>query len=170
MEKREGEVVFETSLEALHEGFEDSAAVNKEHDSLHTHLPQEAPSDQQKESHDVQVTSPDTHVTTTSTLALTHLTNDILTYSSQVATTTQQEESGSVSKSKWLRSSSGDGIPRSASPMAVNRVFKVVFLGEKIHREGGREGGRERVRDVHVHCMYDTCMCVQVTVVWGRRL
>lgn len=75
--------------------------------------------------------SHDNHVPETNTsTALSHLTNDILTYSSQVAMTTTDNAS-SVSQSTWLPSSHGDTL-RPSSPMAVNRVFKVVFLGQPI--------------------------------------
>ena len=78
--------------------------------------------------------SHDNHVTESNTsTALSHLTNDILTYSSQVAMTTTDNTS-SVSQSTWLPSSHDNALhPPSSSSLTVNRVFKVVFLGQLAH-------------------------------------
>ena len=119
------------------EGFESrpSSRVMKEvsttpRDNLHTELSGQE-SSRRDGSHDTHVTSSGSHVTGSepANTALSHLTNDILTYSNQVAMTTTDSTS-SASQSTWLPSSRDD-ILRPSSPMAVSRVFKVVFLGKK---------------------------------------
>ena len=100
-----------------------------ENTNLHTELFQRdtSPSGPDK-SRDTHVTPPDDHETSPepNNTALSHLTNDILTYSAQVSRTTGDN----ASQTPWLQSSQNEDL-RPSSPMAVNRVFKVVFLGEK---------------------------------------
>ena len=128
------------SLNPQSEGFEShpsSLVITKEmsealRTNLHMELSEQTPSprpDERDETHDPPVTPPDSHMTNSepSDTAISHLTNDILTYSSQVAMTAP-DITASVSQSTWLPSSRD--ILRPTSPMAVNRVFKVVFLGK----------------------------------------
>ena len=129
-EREEGrgteEAQVEASLDSQFEGFESrpsSRVVMKDNsdptnDNLQKELAQQEHS--QKESHDSHVTTSG-HTDT----ALSHLTNDILTYSNQVAMTTA---GNMATQSSWLPPR--DDALRPSSPMAVNRVFKVIFLGE----------------------------------------
>ena len=149
-EEEEGEVEsplksIGNSKEPMVEGFESrpsSLVVSKEHAdalqaTLHMELSQQTtlpPGERAEKSHDSHVSS-----SQVSSSALSHLTNDILTYSAQVAM--YPEKSESVSEATWLQSQD-DGI-RPTSPMAVSRVFKVVFLGE---RKEGMEGRRKEGR------------------------
>ena len=122
------------SKESLKEGFESrpsSLVVSKEHSdavqaSLHVELSQQArtTSGDVERSHDNHVTSGGS---TVSSSALSHLTNDILAYSAQVGMATP-EKSTSVSRATWVDAE--ESSLRPPSPMTVNRVFKVVFLGE----------------------------------------
>ena len=144
-EEEEGEVEsplksIGNSKEPMVEGFESrpsSLVVSKEHAdalqaTLHMELSQQTtlpPGERAEKSHDSHVSS-----SQVSSSALSHLTNDILTYSAQVAM--YPEKSESVSEATWLQSQD-DGI-RPTSPTAVSRVFKVVFLGERKEGMGGR--------------------------------
>ena len=139
-ERREAKEGF--SMDPSSEGFESQSfsLVTKDTSdaqlaSLHVELMQQKSSPKQSrhgKSHDTHVTSSDSHVTKTepTDTALSHLTNDILTYSNQVAMTTT-DNTAAVSQSTWLPSR--EDVLRPTSPMAVNRVFKVVFLGKKPH-------------------------------------
>ena len=124
------------SLDPHIEGFESrppsrvlKTSADTTRDDLHAELSQhdtsqEAPPTSSSRSHDPHVTKA-THADS----ALSHLTNDILTYSSQVSRATTGDQTASVSQSTWLPVPR-DEILRPSSPMAINRVFKVVFLGE----------------------------------------
>ncbi|CAI8006707.1 Ras and EF-hand domain-containing protein [Geodia barretti] len=130
-ERKEAEVEF--SLDPHIEGFEsrppsrvlktsaDATRDKNLHHELYQHDPSQAPPTDDPGSHDPHVTK-----ATPTNSALSHLTNDILTYSSQVSRGTPAATS-SVSQSTWLPNR--NEVQRSSSPMAVNRVFKVVFLG-----------------------------------------
>ena len=81
-------------------------------------------------SHDNHVTSPANHVTPSPpSNHINHLANHMLTCSSQVTSHTPTNPTGisSLSLSSWMPRR--DDLPRPSSPTAVNRVFKVVFLG-----------------------------------------
>ena len=136
-EEEEGEV--ESSLkgcgdskEPMVEGFESrpsSLVVSKEHaDALQANLQMELSQQTTLPAGERAEKSHESHVSSSqvSSSALSHLTNDILTYSAQVAM--YPEKSESVSEATWLQSQ--DGGIRPTSPTAVSRVFKVVFLGE----------------------------------------
>ena len=139
----EGEGAVNFSRNPQFEGFEShpsSLVITKEMSealraNLHMELSEQTPSprpDERDETHDPPVTPPDSHMTNSepSDTAISHLTNDILTYSSQVAMTAP-DSTASVSQSTWLPSSRD--FLRPTSPMAVNRVFKVVFLGKDMY-------------------------------------
>lgn len=105
----------------------------QENANLHTELFQRdtSPSGPNK-SRDTHVTPSDDHETSPepTNTALSHLTNDILTYSAQVSKTTGDN----TSQTPWIQSSQNEDL-RPSSPMAVNRVFKVVFLGKKFFND-----------------------------------
>lgn len=134
-ERKEAEM--EISLDAQLEGFESrppSRVMKKSVEETEANLHSELSQHDLPPSHKIPPpSSHDSHVTKKSkstNSALSHLTNDILTYSNQVATAATTTTDDSVSQSTWLRSSRND-VMRPSSPMAVNRVFKVVFLGKK---------------------------------------
>lgn len=146
-EEEEGEVESPLkgcgdSKEPMVEGFESrpsSLVVSKEHaDALQANLQMELSQQTTLPAGERVEKSHESHVSSSqvSSSALSHLTNDILTYSAQVAM--YPEKSESVSEATWLQSQ--DGGIRPTSPTAVSRVFKVVFLGEKREGEKGREG------------------------------
>lgn len=98
--------------------------------NLHAELfPRESTPSGPDKSHDTHVTPSDDHVTDPepNNTSLSHLTNDILTYSAQVSKTTGE----TASQTPWLQSSQNEAL-RPSSPTAVNRVFKVVFLGKTL--------------------------------------
>lgn len=108
-----------------------SFSATQANTNLHTELFQRDPSPSAPDkSHDTHVTPSDDHETNPepNNTALSHLTNDILTYSSQVSRTTGDN----ASQTPWLQSSQNEAL-RPSSPMAVNRVFKVVFLGKRFY-------------------------------------
>ena len=133
-ERKEAEGEF--SLDPHIEGFEsrppsrvlktsaDATRDENLHHELYQHYPSKAPPTGDPGSHDPHVTK-----ATPTNSALSHLTNDILTYSNQVSRGTPAATS-SVSQSTWLPPR--NEVLRPSSPMAVNRVFKVVFLGELV--------------------------------------
>ena len=131
-ERKEGEGEF--SLDPFSEGFESrppsrvfkTSADTTQDDNLHKELSQHNPSQAPPtRSHDHHVTK-----ATPTDSALSHLTNDILTYSSQASRGAVRtgDQMTSVSQSTWLPPR--EEPLRPSSPMAVNRVFKVVFLGK----------------------------------------
>ena len=85
-------------------------------------------------SHDSHMTSHDSHMTNhKSSSPLNNLTDHILSCSTQPnphhhSSSFSQSNSASLVVSSWLPHR--DNLPRPTSPTAVNRVFKVVFLGK----------------------------------------
>ena len=136
-ERREGE--GESSLVDPHiEGFESrpsSRVMKTTADTTQENLQSELRHHGTSQTPPTSYKSRDSTKATPTGSALSHLTNDILTYSSQVSRATAsaggdgEDQSGSVSQSTWLPGHRDD-VLRPVSPMAVNRVFKVVFLGE----------------------------------------
>jgi len=91
------------------------------------------PTKQSDGSHENRITSPDSHMSIHSNHAdstLNHLTNHVLSCSSQMGCSSPSTNMAtSLVVSSWFPQM--EDLPRPSSPTAINRVFKVVFLGEK---------------------------------------